>query len=192
MTSEVRGPDNENIYELLSPERLNPEVIAQLTSGDNRQYMINKLKAFTGSWVDVEDILHDAVVKALKYWKNFNGDGSASAWFHSVSLNAASTFYKSKNRKPTSNIDLAPELYLMDPAQSPEETVVEGLIGQELADQIKEHANQLSDKSKRIIGMLALGLSYRLIAEHFDMSVSAIKVRVHRARKILKESMDGQ
>lgn len=62
-------------------------------------------------------------------------------------------------------------------------------IAQEAASQIRRAVRKLSDKDQEILSLVISGVAYKEIAKLLDMSMSNVKIRIHRIRKRLQQML---
>jgi RNA polymerase sigma factor (sigma-70 family) len=131
-----------------------------------------------------EDASQEAFVKAYTHLARYNPQYRFSTWIARITANTCADMLR--KRKETSPIDAVPEI--ADPDISPEEKA----IARELKKKTEEMIGKLDDKY-RIPLMLyhVSGLKYEEIAEYLKVPMSIVKNRIFRARKMLREEMEG-
>lgn len=127
---------------------------------------------------DVEDILHEVFIK---FWTNHNAIKDKEKtlnWLISVAKYTIADYYRLKeNTVLKSPIDSS--IVKHDTEQTIDESKKLILI-----------INSLPIKYKTVLLMSEIyGIPHKEIAEQFDLSVSCVKTRVVRARKLLSEQM---
>ncbi|OZM71073.1 RNA polymerase subunit sigma-70 [Amycolatopsis antarctica] len=148
----------------------------------------------TGSPAEAEDVLQDAWISAWRGLAAFRSESQVSTWLYRVVTNAALAHIR--RRKPTVSLDAAltgdgddeSGLGLMDTAlvadrrAGPEQHAVRA----EQADAVHRAIAGL-DVAQRVPLVLREleGLSYEEVAEVLQVSVPALRSRLHRARVAL-------
>lgn len=131
---------------------------------------------------DAEEIAQDAFLKAYESINRFKGESKFSTWFYRIVYNLA----VSKTRKKkieTSNIDET-EISDYEIAGAYEEFTL--LEQEERSQQLKEAVEKLKEEEALIITLFYLDEnSVEEISAITDLSVSNVKVKLHRARKKL-------
>ena len=138
---------------------------------------------------DARDVVQEAYLRAWKSIGRFRGDARFTTWLYRITANTAYTHVQKRRRQRTTPLD---EIH--DPTEtrletSPE-TVADSTAGlEELAAALA----QLPDTLRQIIVLKDVyGLSHETIAHETGISVAAAKVRLHRARKRLRDLLyDG-
>lgn len=134
---------------------------------------------------DAAEATQDAYLKAWRGLGGFRGEARFSTWLYRVATNAALSKLRSKKRRTGREVQAEDE-WLADMA-SP--TSTEAAAGTRLDLRRLEQAIQQLPDQLRIAVLLrdVYGLSTEEAAKQMKCSVTAAKVRVHRARKRLKE-----
>jgi len=141
----------------------------------------------TGSDADAADVVQDTYVRAFKSMSKFRGDAKFTTWLYRIAANCAST-HMSKTRRNRYEV-LEDDHTLVDSvaAHDPEMTIDNGELHSRLVD-----ALELLPKNMREVVVLrdVYDLTHEHIADEVGISVTAAKVRLHRARKKLRELVD--
>jgi len=142
---------------------------------------------------DAEDILQETFIKAYKHINKFDGRSSVSTWLYRIATNEALMSLR-KIRPDTVSFDV-PSIYESEPQEPlqiidwccmPEEEYLtaEGRL------RLDQAAERLPE-SLRIVFVLRdiEGLSTRETAEVLNISETAVKTRLSRARLRLREDL---
>ncbi|HSX23617.1 MAG TPA: RNA polymerase sigma factor [Candidatus Saccharimonadales bacterium] len=164
--------------------------------------VLNLALSFTRSEEDARDVTQDAFRKAWEYMPTFQGRARFSTWLYRVTANAASTFRKGKGKREGREEPVAVALTLVkdgvtipldiidtNPAHDPE-TQFE-------SDYTREHLykalGSLPLRRQQVIVLREIGgLTHKQIAERLDISETAAKIRLHRARKQMKDILSDK
>jgi RNA polymerase sigma-70 factor (ECF subfamily) len=142
---------------------------------------------------DAEDILQETFIKAYRHLNNFDGRSSLSTWLYRIATNEALMFLR--RQKPdmvsvdesldTGEGEVEP-LQIIDWSSLPEEE----LMSAEAQVYLDKAVGKLSP-SLRVVFVLRdiQGLSTRETAEVLDISETAVKTRLSRARLQLREEL---
>lgn len=152
----------------------------------------------TGNQADAEEIAQDVFLTIYQKLDTFRGESALSSWIYRVTANAA--FMKLRDRRKRGKVDFdealmhaedaAPHVTATYPQGDWSDTadilMERGELGTKLQDAIAE----LPDKFKLIFLLKDVqGLSNEEIGEIVNMSVPAVKSRLHRARLFLRERL---
>jgi RNA polymerase sigma-70 factor, ECF subfamily len=137
-----------------------------------------------GDRYEAEDVAQEAYLRVHRSLRTFRGDSSFQTWLYRIVANTAMTHLRKRGRFG----DLADEpetvLRLADSGPS---------VGEVDMDHVRFALNTLPDAQRVILLMKdAYGFSCREIADEMGVSEGAVKVRLHRARRRLKDSLYGQ
>jgi RNA polymerase sigma-70 factor, ECF subfamily len=133
---------------------------------------------------EAEDVAQEAYLRVHRSLRTFRGDSSFQTWLYRIVANTAMTHLRKRGRFG----DLAdePETVLRLADSGPSEGEVD-------MDHVRVALNALPDAQRVILLMKdAYGFSCREIADEIGVSEGAVKVRLHRARRRLKDSLYGQ
>ena len=129
-----------------------------------------------------EDLVQEVFVRMLKYRHTFRAESDFVPWMFTLARNAATDLYRARPK----------ELPESPGAPEPQADLPHPIAGLERAEQEGKLRRALGrlDPAKREILLLARfsELKYDRIAEMLGISQGAVKVRVHRALKDLKEA----
>jgi RNA polymerase sigma-70 factor, ECF subfamily len=144
---------------------------------------------------DAEDILQETFLKAYRHLNNFDGRAKISTWLYRIATNEALMFLRRKQPHLVS-IDETTEteagesepLQIVDWCCIPEDE----LLSSEARGHLDEAVTQLP-YSLRIVFILREieGLSTKETADVLELSETAVKTRLSRARLRLRENLSG-
>ncbi|HSJ70879.1 MAG TPA: sigma-70 family RNA polymerase sigma factor [Acidimicrobiia bacterium] len=133
------------------------------------------------------DVTQDAFVRAWRAMPKFRGDAKFSTWLHRITVNTAWTHRTRRNRvrlDPLESLAAEPESASLDPIRAGESAILAPTIADALAS--------LSSSVRAVVVLKDIyDWSHAEIADHLDITVTAAKVRLHRGRKELRESLRG-
>jgi len=142
---------------------------------------------------DAEDILQETFIKAYRHLKNFDGRSSLSTWLYRIATNEALMFLR-RQKPDTVSVDESLDtgegevepLQIIDWSSLPEEE----LMSAEAQVYLDKAVGKLSP-SLRVVFVLRdiQGLATRETAEVLDISETAVKTRLSRARLQLREEL---
>ena len=209
MTSECSGA-------VLAPLHLRPgyglshhprgedhELVGQLKAGDERAFetmvhrYTNQMLAIAhrllGSKHDAQDAVQQAFISVFKAIRGFNEEARLSTWLHKIVVNAALAQLRSRHR-------IVPDLLLehlrtesdaLDQQAGGSSWVSHGseqaMAAQETREMVRTCIDQLPESYRSVLFLRDIReLDTAEVAERLAISPNAIKIRLHRARQILK------
>lgn len=169
------------------------EIIDSVRKGNDSDYSIivnrykNKafsmLKRMLKNEFDAEEVLQDCFLKAFNSLGSFKGDAKFSTWFYRIVYNTALTRLSSKKRKTETEMSSIEDHFNLESEYGSEniETI-------DLNKFIKETVNKLPNRYSAIITMFYLNeMSIEEISDATSISVSNVKVMLHRSRNALRD-----
>jgi len=138
----------------------------------------------TGNEEDARDVVQDAYLRAYRSIGRFRGEARFSTWLYRIVANCASTHNTRRSRhrhEPLADdvVEAAPEA---DPVQAAETA--------DLRSELDAAIRALPHRLRSVIVLRDVyDLPHEAIADELGISVSAAKVRLHRARRRLREQV---
>jgi RNA polymerase sigma-70 factor (ECF subfamily) len=185
------------------PDFDEPELMARLKAGDQAAYAqlveenasaIYRLALrLMGNEADAEDVLQETFLSAFKSIDRFEGRSSLSTWLYRIASNAALMRLR-RNEPEQVSVDepverddgeLMPRQFF-DFCCLPEDD----LLREEAREQMKQAIDDLSPTLRSVFVLRDIeGLSTAETAEALDLSESAVKSRLMRARLKLRDQL---
>ncbi len=141
----------------------------------------------TGNEEDARDVAQDAYLRAYKGLKHFRGDARFSTWMYRITANCASTALVRRSRngshEPLPDEDATPDVR---PESNPESMAEAGA----LRDRMTAALAELSPPLRSVVVLRDIyDLPHEAIASELGITEAAAKVRLHRARRKLRERL---
>jgi RNA polymerase sigma-70 factor (ECF subfamily) len=139
----------------------------------------------TGDTNDAEDATQEAFLAAWRGWGGFRHQSSPTTWLYRIAVNSA--LQRVRRRRPTDYLtDIDDEAPVQDWSASVAELAEQG----ELRDLLLGGLAQLEPEQRAVLVIRDIdGLSTAEAAEVLDISVPALKSRLHRARTALRHHL---
>ena len=140
----------------------------------------------TANEEDARDVVQEAYLRAYKGLKRFRGDAQFSTWLYRITANCASTYLVKRTKarhddldEETAGADLRPEI---DPAARADAALDRSLVTEAL--------KELPATLRAVVVLRDVyDLPHEAIASELGISEAAAKVRLHRARRKLRERL---
>lgn len=143
------------------------------------------VRGFVKDEDEAEELAQQIFVKAYEKLSQFNMNSKFSTWLYSLALNHCRDYAKNIRRGNKRFSEM--EVDFIDSNHVDDNTPYLKLEQKEWKKLLNVALGKLSeDYAEPFLLKYRDGLSYDAISEQMDVSVSALKVRVHRARKELK------
>jgi RNA polymerase sigma-70 factor (ECF subfamily) len=172
------------------------ELVSTARSGDHRAfeelvratYADTYTLAFrlTGDEEDARDVVQESYLRAFRGLKRFRGDAQFTTWLYRITANCASTHLGRRARhRHDELVDEAPVADL-DPSNDPQARIE----GNATRDRLAVALRDLPPRLRAVVVLRDVyDLPHEAIAAELGISESAAKVRLHRARKKLREAL---
>ena len=143
----------------------------------------------TGDDEDARDVTQDTYLRAYRALDRFRGDARFQTWLYRITANSASTLLGQRARhrhdELTEEAPVADERIQIDPVARAE--------GDSLRHHLTDALRRLPAGLRSVVVLRDVyDLPHDAIAAELDISVTAAKVRLHRARRCLREDLYAQ
>lgn len=180
-------------------------LVAALRQGDEAAFetlvrtyggrMLSVAKRFFTNSDDAQDAVQDAFLSAFKALPTFDGRSQLGTWLHRIVVNASLMKLRTLRRHPEQAIDdLLPQFLEDGHRASPGPGWRKSLSEVEKAETRQSIRNQISKlpESYRTVLLLRDIEEYdtETVARMLELTESAVKVRLHRARQALRTLLD--
>ena len=177
------------------------DLIREIADGNSSVYRVlverysamvfHIVRRFVKDEDEVSELAQQIFVKAYEKLHKFDMKSAFSTWLYRLAVNHCHDYVKDIRRSNKQFSELEPDF-------------VESKLSDELTPYLKLEMKEWKSLLDAAIGKLSSdyaepflwkyrdGLSYKVMSEQTGISVSALKVRVHRARKELKEQLDKE
>jgi RNA polymerase sigma-70 factor (ECF subfamily) len=167
---------------------------------DFQPKVLRYLKGLVGP-DEAEDISQNVFLKVNAGLKDFRGEASLSTWIYRISTNAALDRLRSRSFRQAAHVaagdaapgDAADAGTVVDVACNTAEPSAESLFMRREANEcITSFVDALPEKYRTVLALSDLeGLKNQEIAEILGLSIDAVKIRLHRARRELKKRFEA-
>jgi RNA polymerase sigma-70 factor (ECF subfamily) len=192
----------ENRVALLHDDATEEVVIERLQAGETRVFDIiftryanrvyRQAVKLVGNEADAEEVVQDAFMLVYEKAKNFRGDSAFSSWLYRVTLNAALTKMRRNKKDETVDVDAyLPRFaedghHLVRPVADWSKDLDQRLMDREIQATVRKAIDELGAIDKAILVSDLDGYSNQEIADALNLTVQAVKARLHRARLFLR------
>ena len=149
----------------------------------------------TRNAMDSEDVTQEVLLTLFKKIHTFQGKSAFSSWVYRITLNA--TYMKLRSRKKDQSIsieELLPSFngsgFQQEKIQDWSENTESLLFDNETRETIQKAVDLLPEKEKIVFLLRDVeGLSTEKVSEILELTVPAVKSRLHRARLFLRKKL---
>jgi RNA polymerase sigma-70 factor (ECF subfamily) len=137
-----------------------------------------------GDRSDATELMQDVFIKAWRRLETFRGDSSFSSWIHRLAVNTMLENARSDRRRAARVLSMEDTSALPGAARS---------SGVELKMDMEAAVASLP-RGARLAFVLhdVEGYQHQEIAEQLGVSVGTVKAQLHRARRLLRERLEGK
>ena len=141
----------------------------------------------TGNRELANDVAQESFIRAWKAIEKFRGDSTFGTWIYRITVNTAWTLRKKAKKHYSLNIEDTQEPFVIDEKKDPELVA----INSDLSVVLRKALNQIPLEQRIIVELKNIeGRSHKEIADYLDISVTAAKVRLHRAHQKLRNILE--
>ena len=147
---------------------------------------------FTKSQQDAEEVLQDVFVTVHRKINNFEGKSSFSSWLYRITVNASLMKLRKKRRDQTVSIeDMLPHVQDMPTSKNGEIADLDHLTYRSQLRTVLENAIRKLPEEYRPVFVLrdVDGLTNREVSKILNITVPAVKSRLHRSRLMLRRRL---
>lgn len=179
------------------------EVVEQFKTGDVSAFeeivaryetrVMNMALRLTRSQEDAEEVLQDVFITIYRKIDGFRGQSAFSSWLYRVVANTA--FMKLRKRKQNQSVpmeDLAPAIkqHCMERDALNGNSSHNVAVSHELQDVLQCAVNKLPEQYRAVFILRDVdGLSNQETGEILNLSIPAVKSRLHRSRIMLRKKL---
>ncbi|MDX1585974.1 MAG: sigma-70 family RNA polymerase sigma factor [Balneolaceae bacterium] len=147
------------------------------------------VRGFVNDEEEVQELAQQIFVKTYEKLDSFNRQSKFSSWLYMIAKNHCRDYAKNirRNNKRFSEM----ESFELQSKMSQDTTTEEDIEVKEQSALLSRALKQInSDYAEAFLMKYRDDMTYKAMASRLNESVSALKVRVHRARKELKDIME--
>ena len=184
--------DNQETLNIEALQKQDKRAFALLVD-QNSDHIYRLALRLTGNAQDAEDVVQETFIKSFRNLDKFEGRSKVSTWLYRIATNEALMMLR-KRKDGITHIDEGIEtdegeampIQIVDWCCLPEKEI----MSDETRQMLKTAALQLSDANRAAFLLRDVeGLSTQDAAAALDISESALKVRLMRARMQLREEL---
>jgi RNA polymerase sigma-70 factor (ECF subfamily) len=142
---------------------------------------------------EAEDVAQEAILRAYRKLGSFRGDAKFSTWLIAITLNEARTRLRDNKRATFDSLDNHDSEegdYTPAALTDWREVPSEALERQEIRELMRKAVAELPDSFRQVVILRDMEeLSVNETAEALGISISLVKVRLHRARLLLQKKL---
>jgi RNA polymerase sigma-70 factor (ECF subfamily) len=188
---------------MTTTKKTDQELIADFQKGDQQSFeellsrysnkVFSLASRLTRNTEDAEEVLQDVFVTVHRKIAGFEGKSSFSSWLYRVTVNAA--FMKLRKRKQDQTVpleEIVQQTHVVPALKSPEHAYVDSqTIRNEMLEALETAIRKLPDDYRPVFILRDVdGLTSREVSRILDLTVPAVKSRLHRSRLMLRRRLN--
>ena len=163
----------------------------------NNRRLYRVARSVLGDDCEAEDVVQEAYVRAFASLDTFRGDSRLTTWLTRITLNEA--LGRLRQRRPTVDLTVLDAesavtaniipFPTMQPGTDPERAAAQ----QQIRHLIESAIDELPEAFRSVFVMREIEeMSVEETADFLDIEPATVKTRLHRARRLLRETLDQQ
>ncbi len=165
-----------------------PQLTFEETARELAEPLLHYLERYVGDRAVAEDLRQETLLRVARGLASFEGRSTVKTWVYSIATRVAAEYFRDPARR-AQIVDMDEVGEPADPGQTIDERVVVG----EMTACIREVIDSLPEIYRAPLILHDLeNLTAAQTADICECSVSAVKIRVHRARNRLRKALRNQ
>lgn len=164
----------------------------------NNQRLYRTVRAMVRSDDEAEDIVQETYVKAFRAWNSFEGRARVSSWITRIAINE--TLDRQRHRRPTEPLNEASNILpieshtqLLGAKRAVSANPESATARQEIRRYLEKAIDALPTALGQVFALRALQeMSTQDVAELLNIQPQTVKTRYHRAKTLLRNSVDDE
>jgi RNA polymerase sigma-70 factor (ECF subfamily) len=159
-----------------------------------QQPIYNDLLRLTQNRTEAEDLTQETFIRVHRKLSTFRGEAKLDTWLYRIATNISFDYFRrysthqAKASLPFEETDRGGEMIFNKTTSSPELLVAQS----EMSTCVERFIQRLPPDHRVVLVLHELqGLKISEIADVLDCSLSTVKIRLHRARKKLRETLNA-
>jgi len=160
----------------------------------NNQRLYRLARGILRDDAEAEDVVQETYVRLFTHLEMFRGDASLSTWLSRIAINEALGRMRKKKAARQLAEESAETAQIIPFPRQADSDNPEKTMAQREIQRVVEHALDELPEAFRIVFMARVieGMSVEATAALLDLNLVTVKTRLHRARKMLRDSVERQ
>ena len=154
--------------------------------GEHSNFVYNVAYRMMGNPDDADEVVQDTFLSAYRARDRFRGDAQVTTWLYRIAVNASLMRLRKASRRQeiaTDPAEVFKKIDNVDWADAPDKAA----LNNELKQKLEQSIRTLPDDLRSAVVLRDVqGLANDEAADVLDISVSALKARLHRGRVMLR------
>ncbi|BAM46650.1 RNA polymerase sigma factor [Amphibacillus xylanus] len=156
---------------------------------EHYQEMYYVAKQIVHNHYSAEDVVQEAYIKAYRNYNHLIEKSKCRAWLRTIVIRTAIDYYRKQNRYDILSVEEGTEIGQV--LHCPNSSVQEKIYWQLEFEKVLAKIETLPKSMQSVLKIkMVTDENDQYIADQLDISLSAVKTRLHRARKLLKTEIE--
>jgi RNA polymerase sigma-70 factor (ECF subfamily) len=187
----VAGLDD---VELVETARKGDEIAFRTIMQRHNQRLYRVARAVLKNDSEAEDVVQEAYLRAFAALRDFRGDASLATWLTRITLNEA--LGRKRRQRPTVELETVQESnaeIIRFPGMNADHDPERAAARQEIRKLLETAMDALPESFRLVFVMRDVEeMSIEETASFLGIRPETVKTRLHRARRLLRECLEGQ
>jgi RNA polymerase sigma-70 factor, ECF subfamily len=177
-----------NVLTFILPDMNDLTANASSQEITERGYVYAVARRIVGSADDAEDVTQDALVLAYRSRSAFRGDSRYRTWLHRIAVTTALGHLRRQRRSRIDVLGASDERGVLERSVDPAKSPVTLLAEAEDRAHVRRALAELPSSYRDVL-LERVDATEPEVARRLGISVANVKIRAHRARKQLRETL---
>ncbi|HEY2747489.1 MAG TPA: RNA polymerase sigma factor [Polyangia bacterium] len=179
------------------------QIVTRVLAGDSalfelimrrhNQRLFRAARAILRNEAEAEDAVQQAYISAFEHLDQFQGDAQLATWLTRIAIRAALARLRGIKRRGETELELQPQEEAMSAHRPSAETPEQQVATRELTRIVENAVDELPEIYRLVFVMREVQqLSTAEAAACLEVSEDVIKIRLHRAKAMLRDAMSSQ
>ena len=179
-------PENEVIRRVLAGEKELYEILMRR----NNQKLFRVLRGYLSDQREIEDIMQDTYLQAYEKLWQYKQNAQFSTWLIRIGINKALVRIKQKAKIQANDVVSISDNPTIEFTDEKQPGPADKMMRKEAKEILEKAIENLDEKYRSVYIMREVEeMSMAEISDCLDLSVSNVKVRLHRAKSMIKENL---
>lgn len=153
---------------------------------ENEERITRICQYYSNCTEDSKDMCQEVLINIWKSLDSYRGEAAISTWIYRIAINTSLSMSGKAFKQLKFRVDL--DMQHLGNLIEEEENEKQKLLENQL-DELQVEINQLSIIDKALISLLLENLSGKEIAQIIGLTESNVRVKIHRIKETLRESL---
>jgi RNA polymerase sigma-70 factor, ECF subfamily len=160
-------------------------------NASDRTFVFSVVRRLVRNEQDANDIAQETLLLAYRYRDSFRGESRYRTWLYRIASTTALSFLRSAKRRAIRAVSAHPDDVFASVCGQGAQEPGQALASKQQVNELMQHVASLSPAYRDVVELRCEELSEIEVARRLGLTTSTVKIRAHRARKILREQLSA-